>query len=65
MTLIVRSRPLRFLDQDMLDILLDEMRHSGLNVLTDTPHEKVEKLENGRYRVVLANGESVEAQRVM
>ena len=26
-TLIVRSRPLRFLDQDILDLLLEEMKH--------------------------------------
>lgn len=26
-TLVVRSRPLKFLDQDMLDVLLTEMKH--------------------------------------
>lgn len=64
-TLIVRSRLLRFLDQDMLDTLLVEMRHSGLTVLTDAPHERVEKLADGRHRVVLSNGETVEAERVL
>lgn len=41
-TLIVRSRPLRFLDQDILDLLLEEMRHSGMTVLQGVEHDKVE-----------------------
>lgn len=49
----------------MLDTLLVEMRHSGLTVLTDAPHERVEKLADGRHRVVLSNGETVEAERVL
>jgi len=64
-TLVARSRPLRFLDEDMLDLLMTEMRHTGLQVLDNTPHERVEKLPDGRYRVVFKNGESVEAGRVL
>ena len=29
-SLIVRSRMMRFLDEDLLNVLLDEMDHSGL-----------------------------------
>ena len=64
-TLVARSKPLRFLAGDMLDILLNEMRHSGLQVLDNAPHDRVEKLPDGRYRVVLQNGDSIDSDRVL
>jgi hypothetical protein len=32
------------------------MRHSGMEVLLNAPHEKVEKLSNGSYRVIMKDG---------
>lgn len=64
-SLLVRSIPLRFLDQDILDVLLTEMKQSGLEVLLNSPHKKVEKLLNGKLRVTLADGSFVEADKVL
>ena len=55
-SLIVRSRMMRFLDEDLLNVLLDEMDHSGLQVLQGSSHEKVEKLANGKLRVTMTDG---------
>ena len=60
-TLVVRSRPLQFLDRDILDLMLAEMKHSGMNVLLDSPHDKVEKLSDGQLRVSLSNGTHIDA----
>lgn len=64
-TLVARSTPLKFLDRDILDLLLAEMKHSGMKVKVDSPHTKVEKLANGKYRVVMADGTAIEADKVL
>ena len=56
---------MRFLDQDILDLLLEEIRHSGMEVLLNSPHEKVEKLPDGRYKVTMKDGSFVEAHKVI
>jgi len=55
-TLIVRSVMLRFLDRDLADVLLENMTKLGLKVMLDSPHEKVEKTENGKMNVTLKDG---------
>lgn len=64
-TLIVRSRPLRFLDQDILDLLLEEMRHSGMTVLQGVEHDKVEQMPDGKLRTTLKDGTYVDADKVL
>ena len=61
----MRSRPLRFLDQDVLDLLLNEMRHQGMEVLLNTPHEKVEEMADGRFRITMKDGSSIKAHKVI
>ena len=41
------------------------MDHSGITVRQNAPHEKVEKLPNGHFRVTLKNGEFMDAERVL
>lgn len=41
------------------------MRHSGMKVLLDAPHEKVEKLSNEGFRVTLKDGSFVDAEKVL
>lgn len=36
-----------------------------MDVLLNTPHEKVEKLPDGRYRVTMKDGSFVEAHKVL
>ena len=36
-----------------------------MEVMVDSPHTKVEKLANGRYRVVMADGSAIEADKVL
>lgn len=52
-SLLVRSVPLQFLDQDMRDMLVNEMKQSGMDVRLQAPHEKVEKLPDGMLKVTL------------
>ena len=41
-TVVVRSSPLKFVDHEIVDVLLDEMEKSGIKVLLNAPHSKVE-----------------------
>lgn len=56
MTLVIRSSPLKFMDQEIVDVLLDEMPKAGIDVRLKAPHTKVEKLSDGNLKVHLENG---------
>lgn len=54
-----------FVDQELIPILQENMTKLGLQFKTNCPHESVEKLENGMYRVNLKDGSSLEAEAVL
>ena len=64
-TMLVRSSPLKFLDSDIVKILLDEMAQTGIDVRLKTPHTKVEKQSDGNLKVHLENGSSIVAEKVL
>ena len=65
-TLVVRSQLLRgHVDQDLIPILMENMKKLHLDCRINTPFTGVEKLDNGMYRVNLADGTSIEAERVL
>jgi len=64
-TLVVRSQILRFLDEDVRQVLLENMEKLGLDVRLNSPHEKVEKLGENEYALHLANGDKIECNKVL
>ena len=65
-TLIVRSELLRgHVDSELIPILMENMQKLHLDCRINTPFTGVEKLDNGMYRVNLADGTSVEAEKVL
>ena len=59
-TLVVRSIILRFVDRDIIDVLMENMAKLGIEVKLDSPHESVVKNEDGTLKVNLKNGESLQ-----
>ena len=64
-TLVVRSVPLRFVDDDVVDVLMKELEHSGVDVRLGSPHESVSREENGHLSVNLKSGDSIKAEKVL
>jgi glutathione reductase (NADPH) len=64
-TLIVRSVMLRFLDEDIVKELHENMTKLHLDVKMPAPHEKVSKEENGQVTVHLQGGEKVTADKCL
>jgi glutathione reductase (NADPH) len=68
-TLVVRSIPLRFVDSEVIDLLIDEIKKSGIDLLMHTSHEGVKKTDAGNLSVSLKNEErgafEVEADKVL
>jgi len=58
-TLVVRSIILRFVDRDIIDVLMENMVKLGIDLKLDSPHESVVKNEDGTLNVNLKNGESI------
>lgn len=52
-TLVVRSQVLKQIDRDIVDHLLKNMKHLGVTVLTESPHRKVTKNEDGSLTIHL------------
>jgi len=64
-TLIVRSRMLRFLDDDLHDVLVENMKKLGIDLRLGVSHEGVEKNEDGSYTVSLTDKETVVVDKVL
>lgn len=64
-TVIARNKILTLADQDLIPILQDSMQKSGLDLRLKSPFNSVEKLEDGRYQVNLADGTNVQASKVL
>lgn len=65
-TLVARSKILRGMtDQELIPILQENMAKLHLECKLNSPFNSVEKLENGLLRVNLADGTSVEAEKVL
>ena len=64
-TLLVRSVPLKFVDEDIREVLLENMRKLGVDVRLETPHESITKNWNGSLNVNLKNGETINAEECL
>ena len=64
-TLLARNQLLSYVDQDLIEILLDCMNKLGLDARVKSPFTGVSKLDNGMLRVALADGGHVDAERVL
>jgi glutathione reductase (NADPH) len=64
-TLVVRSVILRFLDRDITDCLQENMTKLGVDVKLDSPHKSVTKNDDGTLNVLLASGESIQANKCL
>ena len=43
MTVVVRSSPLKIVDQEIIPVLLEEMKVTGIDVRLKAPHDSVER----------------------
>lgn len=65
-TLLVRAKLLRgHVDQELIPILVENMKKLGLDVRLDTPFNGVEKAGDNLLQVNLADGSNVQAQKVL
>ena len=58
-TLVVRDVPLRHVDAEVVDLLVENMRKLGLEVRLKAPFEKVTREENGILTVHLEDGSTI------
>ena len=65
MTLLVRSVPLRLIDRDICDVLVENMVKLGLDIRLQTPHDSVTKNDDGSLNVNLKNGQSLKCDRCL
>lgn len=59
------DRPLRSYDEDIIEVLVDEMAKTGIDLLTHHDPSSIEKLENGQLRVNFKNGQHADADKVI
>lgn len=64
-TLLVQSRPLNSIDQDIIDILIASMKMLGIDVRLDSPHRRVIKNWNGTFTVMLENGDAINTSKCL
>jgi glutathione reductase (NADPH) len=65
-TILVRSTMLRgVVDKELMPILQENMTKLGLDYRLNAAHEKVEKLDNGMFRVTLKDGSTLDAEQVL
>ena len=64
-TLLIRSKLLKFLDQDTRDIVRDNLKYHDVKVIQGTEIQKVEKINNNLKKVTLQNGDTVEVEMVL
>ena len=64
-TLLCRSILLRFMDRDIIEMLMSEMSKLGMEVRTNSPHEGVYKQQDGSYTVKLASGEEISCDQCL
>lgn len=64
-TLLVRDIPLRFVDKDVVDELVVNMKKLGMDVRLKTPFTKVTKGDNGMLSVHLNDGTTVEGEKCL
>lgn len=64
-TLIVRSRMLRFLDQDLHDVLVENMVKMGLDLRLETSQTSVAKNDDGTFTVALNKGDPLVVDKVL
>lgn len=63
--MLARNKFLSFVDQDLIEILMDCMVKLGLDARAKTPFTGVSKLDNGMLRVSLEDGSHVDAEKVL
>ncbi|MEF2143847.1 MAG: NAD(P)/FAD-dependent oxidoreductase [Desulfovibrionaceae bacterium] len=62
-TVLCRSTPLKRFDPDLVSVLVEASRRSGIDVRQNAPTHKVEKIGSG-YRVLFGKGQVVQADAV-
>ena len=65
MTVVVRSIILRFVDRDIIDLLMENMRKFGIDIRLDCSHNGVTKNDDGTLNVNLKSGEVLTANKVL
>ena len=56
---------LAYVDSEVLDVLKDQIKKSGIDLRLKSPFSKVTKLDNGHLQVHLADGTVLEAEKVL
>ena len=64
-TLVVRSIILRFIDRDIIDVLMENLTKLGVELKLDSPHESVTQNEDGTLNVNLKSGESIQCNKCL
>lgn len=64
-TLLVRTTPLKFVDKDIIEILLENMTKLGLDVRVQSAHEKVVKNSDGKLTVHLKDGSTIDTDKCL
>ena len=63
--LVVRSIILRFVDRDIIDVLMATMKQLGVEVRLDSPHTNVTANADGTLSVNLKSGESIKCDKCL
>lgn len=56
---------LRQVDEDVVNVLIDNMKKHGLDIKLGVNIEKVEKLDEKRLKVYLTDGTTLESEKVL
>lgn len=65
-TLVVRSIPLRFVDSEIVDMLIHQIKESGIEVKLHSPHTSVTKSSLGNSCIThLESGEKIHSEKVL
>ena len=64
-TLLIRSIPLRLVDRDICEVLLENMGKLDLDVRLHAPHDSVTKNDDGSLNVNLKDGTTIRADKCL
>jgi len=65
-TVVIRSIPLRFVDREIVDMLIHQMKETGMEVKLHSPHASVTKSSLGNSFIThLESGEKIHSEKVL
>ena len=56
---------LKYMDEELVEILLDSMQRQGIEVRQNSPHSRVVKNWNDSLTIVLESGETINVEKCL